>query len=88
MGQITVEKNVGGVAGLCVITPTVHGEGAGDGVEHGGLARAVAADDGDEIPVMEGQIQTVQGFLGVDGLMLQGACSFLLAFSYVSSTAL
>ena len=24
MGQITVEKNVGGIEGLCVITPTVH----------------------------------------------------------------
>ena len=23
MGQITVEKNVGGIEGLCVITPTV-----------------------------------------------------------------
>ena len=26
MGQITVEKNVGGIEGLCVITPTVHGD--------------------------------------------------------------
>ena len=25
MGQITVEKNAGGIKGLCVITPTVHG---------------------------------------------------------------
>ena len=25
MGQITVEKNVGGIEGLCVITPAVHG---------------------------------------------------------------
>ena len=24
MGQIQVEKNVGGIEGLCVITPTVH----------------------------------------------------------------
>ena len=29
MGQITVEKNVGGIAGLCVITPTVHGDQRG-----------------------------------------------------------
>ena len=29
MGQITVEKNVGGIAGLCVITPTVHGDNRG-----------------------------------------------------------
>ena len=29
MGQITVEKNVGGIAGLCVITPPVHGDNRG-----------------------------------------------------------
>ena len=26
MGQITVEKNVGGIEGHCVITPAVHGD--------------------------------------------------------------
>ena len=29
MGQINVEKNVGGIEGLCVITPTVHGDNRG-----------------------------------------------------------
>lgn len=29
MGQITVEKNAGGIKGLCVITPTVHGDTRG-----------------------------------------------------------
>lgn len=29
MGQITVEKNAGGIQGLCVITPTVHGDSRG-----------------------------------------------------------
>lgn len=29
MGQITVEKNVGGIQGLCVITPAVHGDARG-----------------------------------------------------------
>jgi len=29
MRQITVEKNVGGIEGLCVITPTVHGDNRG-----------------------------------------------------------
>ena len=29
MGQITVEKNVGGIDGLCVITPAVHGDSRG-----------------------------------------------------------
>lgn len=29
MGQIKVEKNVGGIAGLCVIEPAVHGDSRG-----------------------------------------------------------
>ena len=29
MGQINVEKNVGGIDGLCVITPRVHGDNRG-----------------------------------------------------------
>lgn len=29
MGQIMVEKNVGGIEGLCVITPAVHGDNRG-----------------------------------------------------------
>lgn len=33
MGQIDVEKNVGGIDGLCVITPTVHGDSRGYFVE-------------------------------------------------------
>ncbi len=29
MSQINVEKNVGGIEGLCIITPTVHGDNRG-----------------------------------------------------------
>lgn len=29
MGQIKIEKNVGGIEGLCVITPAVHGDSRG-----------------------------------------------------------
>ena len=29
MGQIKVEKNAGGIKGLCVIEPTVHGDARG-----------------------------------------------------------
>ena len=29
MGQITVEKNLDGIKGLCVITPAVHGDSRG-----------------------------------------------------------
>lgn len=33
MGQITVEKNIKGIEGLCVITPAVHGDSRGYFVE-------------------------------------------------------
>ena len=29
MGQITVERNIGGIEGLCLITPAVHGDSRG-----------------------------------------------------------
>ena len=29
MGQIKIEKNVGGIEGLCVIEPAVHGDARG-----------------------------------------------------------
>ena len=29
MGQITIEKNIKGITGLCVITPAVHGDNRG-----------------------------------------------------------
>jgi len=29
MGQIKVEKNIGGIEGLCIITPAVHGDNRG-----------------------------------------------------------
>ncbi len=29
MGQITIEKNVGEIEGLCIITPAVHGDSRG-----------------------------------------------------------
>ena len=29
MGQISIERNVGGIDGLCVITPTLHGDSRG-----------------------------------------------------------
>ena len=29
MGQIKVEKNVGGIEGLCVIEPAIHGDARG-----------------------------------------------------------
>ena len=37
MGQIKVEKNVGGIEGLCVIEPAVHGDAPW--LFHGNLQR-------------------------------------------------
>ena len=48
-------------------TPLVHGPDARDRVEHGGLARAVAADDSDKVAGLEVQAQTVEGLFLVNG---------------------
>ena len=45
----------------------VGGENAGDEVQGGGFAGTVAADDGDEIAVLQGQVQAVDGAFLVDG---------------------
>ena len=53
MGQITVEKNAGGIKGLCVITPTVHGDTRGyfmetynqKDMEEAGLTMTFVQDD-------------------------------------------
>ena len=45
----------------------VGGENAGDQVQGGGFAGTVAADDGDEIAVLQSQVQAVDGAFLVDG---------------------
>ena len=50
----------------------IHGEGASHGVEHGGLAGAVAADDGAEVAVVQGQADAPEGLLFVDGPGVKG----------------
>ena len=54
-----------------------HGPDAGDGVQHGGLACAVAADDGDEVALIQLQVQAVQGRLLVDGACVEGLGNIL-----------
>ena len=44
----------------------------GDRVEHGGFSRAVAADDSDEIAVVQMQAQPVQSYLFIDGFGVEG----------------
>ena len=52
--------------------PAVHRPHAGHGVEERGFARAVAADDGDEIAVVKVQIQVDERLLLVDRAGIEG----------------
>ena len=47
-------------------------EAAGDGIEEGGFARAVGADDGGEVSRFHGQADAVQGHFLVDGAGVEG----------------
>ena len=62
MGQITVEKNVGGIEGLCVITPKVHGDNRGYFMET--YSQRDMAEAGLDIPfVQDNQSMSVKGVL-------------------------
>ena len=62
MGQITVEKNVGGIEGLCVITPKVHGDNRGYFMET--YSQRDMKDAGLDIPfVQDNQSMSVKGVL-------------------------
>ena len=50
----------------------IHRPHPGHGIEQGGLAGAVAADDGDEIPVGQGEGDPVEGPLLIDGAGVKG----------------
>ena len=62
MGQITVEKNVGGIEGLCVIQPAVHGDNRGYLMET--YSQRDMAEAGLDIPfVQDNQSMSVKGVL-------------------------
>ena len=62
MGQITVEKNMGGIDGLCVITPAVHGDNRGYFMET--YSQRDMAEVGLDIPfVQDNQSMSVKGVL-------------------------
>ena len=62
MGQITVEKNVGGIEGLCIITPKVHGDNRGYFMET--YSQRDMAEAGLDIPfVQDNQSMSVKGVL-------------------------
>ena len=62
MGQIKVEKNVGGIEGLCVIEPAVHGDNRGYFMET--YSQRDMAEAGLDIPfVQDNQSMSVKGVL-------------------------
>ena len=62
MGQIKVEKNVGGIEGLCVITPAVHGDNRGYFMET--YSQRDMEEAGLNIPfVQDNQSMSVKGVL-------------------------
>ena len=62
MGQITVEKNVGGIEGLCVIQPAVHGDNRGYFMET--YSQRDMAEAGlDMVFVQDNQSMSVKGVL-------------------------
>ena len=62
MGQITVEKNVGGIEGLCVITPAVHGDHRGYFMET--YSQRDMLEAGMDLPfVQDNQSMSVKGVL-------------------------
>ena len=52
--------------------PLVGGVDAGHQIQQGGLARPVAPDDGDEIPVLQGEVYPVESPLLIDGAGVEG----------------
>lgn len=62
MGQITIERNVGGIEGLCIITPTVHGDSRGYFMETYSQ-RDMAEVGVDIIFVQDNQSMSVRGVL-------------------------
>lgn len=62
MGQITVEKNLGGIEGLCLITPAVHGDSRGYFMET--YSQRDMAEAGLDITfVQDNQSMSVKGVL-------------------------
>lgn len=62
MGQIKVEKNVGGIEGLCVITPSVHGDNRGYFMET--YSQQDMAENGIDITfVQDNQSSSAKGVL-------------------------
>ena len=62
MGQITIEKDLKGIEGLCLITPTVHGDSRGYFMETYS-ARDMAEEGIDIVFVHDNQSMSTKGVL-------------------------
>ena len=62
MGQITVEKNINGIEGLCVITPAIHGDNRGYFSETYSV-RDMAEAGFDLVFVQDNQSMSIKGVL-------------------------
>ena len=71
-GRPPVLRQVGDIGAADGDGALVHRPGAGHGVEHGALSGAVAADDGAEVPLVQGEAHPPQGLLLVDGPGVEG----------------
>ena len=67
-----VVRQIGDVAAVQGDGTAVHHEGTGDGIEQCGLACTVGTENGDEIPLVQMQVQIGQGLLFVDGAGIEG----------------
>ncbi len=71
-GRAAKFRQAGHVRPVDEDAPLIHGPHARHRVEHGGLARAVAANDGDKIPLAKVEVKALKGFFFVDGAGVKG----------------
>ena len=62
----------------------IHRPHAGYRIEHGGLASAIAANDGAEVTGLQGQVQILQCFLFVNGTCIEGLV-YISDFQHLSA---
>ena len=70
-------RKIGDVLAINGDGAAIHREGAGNGIEQGGFPRAVAADDGDKIAVIQGEGEPIQRYFLIDGAGVEGFVDIL-----------
>ena len=70
-------RKIGDILAIDGDGAAIHREGAGNGIEQGGFPRAVAADDGDKIAVIQGEGEPIQRYFLIDGAGVEGFVDIL-----------